>query len=190
MKLIVGLGNPGKQYIFTPHNIGWIALDTLSRYWGVKWNFKKKFSAEIALTEQKYLLVKPQTYMNLSGIAIKSIMHYYHLNINNLLVIHDDIDLPFLSIRFQKNRGAAGHNGLKNINQELGSQNYTRLRIGMKPPNLSPTLTTTTPKNISVLKPFTKTQTDLLPNFLNTIIDVTEYYIKEGLNKTANNFNS
>ena len=216
MKLIVGLGNPGKKYLLTPHNIGWIVADALALQWAVSWQSKKKFSSEIASIEQKnILLVKPLTYMNLSGQAVKSLINYYRLDPSeDLLVIHDDIDLPFLSLRFQKNRGPAGHNGLKSINTELGTQDYTRLRIGMKKKEITESsnladnnenkeqwnlshlpMNIGLPTNYSssemqVLKTFTKAEQKLLSDFLNTSIESIEYFLNEGLAKAANRYNS
>ena len=215
MKTIVGLGNPGKKYLLTPHNIGWIAVDALAHYLNITWNSKKKLSAQIASVEQKNtLLVKPLTYMNLSGQAVKSVMNYYRLSPSeDLLVIHDDIDLPFLSLRFQKNRGPAGHNGLKNINEEIGTQDYSRLRIGMKKKAVEPSsdsdknnkkkeqlILSHLPMNIGlftnysssemqVLKTFTKKEQDLLPDFLNVAIEAIQYFLSEGLEKAANRYN-
>ena len=230
MKLIVGLGNPGEKYLLTPHNIGWIFIDALAHFFNIKLQSKKKFSAEIALTEdKKVIFLKPLTYMNLSGKAVKSVMNFYNINLEDLLVIHDDTDLPFLSLRFQKNRGPAGHNGLKNINEELASQNYTRLRIGMQAfieqeyqkethststqdqakvsdedenkkenwlsslPPINPLLLTNHPSpqlTRLVLKPFTKKEQALLPDFLNKTIEAIEYFLSEGLEKSANRYNS
>ena len=209
MNIIVGLGNPGKKYILTPHNIGWIVVDALSTYYEVNWLVKKKHSCEIAVVEkEKILLVKPLTYMNLSGVSVKNLIDYYKVPLDNLLVIHDDIDLPFLSFRFQKNRGPAGHNGLKSINKELGSQDYSRVRIGMgvKPvndqENSSEGLPATySPLNIglgmpspssqiNVLKPFTKEEQSLISEFLNTAISSVEYFLSNGWEKAANRYNS
>ncbi len=230
MKLIVGLGNPGEKYLLTPHNIGWILIDALAHFFNIKLQSKKKFSSEIALTEDKKIIfLKPLTYMNLSGKAVKSVMDFYKLSLDDLLVIHDDTDLPFLSLRFQKNRGPAGHNGLKNINEELASQNYTRLRIGMQAfieqeyqkethstatqnqtkvydqdenkkenwlsslPPVNPLLLTNHPTpNLTrlVLKPFTKKEQELLPDFLNKTIEAFEYFLSEGLEKSANRYNN
>ena len=229
MKLIVGLGNPGEKYLLTPHNIGWILIDALVHFFNIKLQSKKKFSSEIAFTEDKKIIfLKPLTYMNLSGTAVKSVMDFYKLSLDDLLVIHDDTDLSFLSLRFQKNRGPAGHNGLKNINEELASQNYTRLRIGMQafieqeyqkethaistqnqtkvsdedenkkenwlsslPPIDSLLFTHPVPKLIRlVLKPFTKKEQELLPDFLNKTIEAIEYFLLEGLEKSANRYNS
>lgn len=239
--IIIGLGNPGDKYLLTPHNIGWIVLDALANHLGINWQLKKHFSAKLS-EEKDILLIKPMTYMNLSGVAVKSVMNYYKLSIEQILVIHDDIDLPFLSLRFQKNRGPAGHNGLININKELGSQNYTRLRVGMnvftelvspntkknnkenandesnnnekhkaldqksiflskaknlfsmshlKPaikPAIKPSIKNS--KKTQVLKPFSKREQDLLPEFLETAMESILFFIKEGLEKTANRYNS
>ena len=216
MKLIVGLGNPGKKYLLTPHNIGWIVVDALAHQLDILWHSKKKFSSEIASVEQKkILLVKPLTYMNLSGQAVKSLINYYHLNPpDNLLVIHDDIDLPFLSLRFQKNRGPGGHNGLRSINEELGTQDYTRLRIGMKkeetaesshsddnstkeeqwsfshlPMNIG-LPTNYTSSEMQVLRTFTKKEQNSLANFLNGAAEAIQYFLSDGLEKAANRYNS
>lgn len=209
MNIIVGLGNPGKKYILTPHNIGWIVVDALSTYYEVNWLVKKKHSCETAIIEkEKILLVKPLTYMNLSGLSVKSLIDYYKVSLDNLLVIHDDIDLPFLSFRFHKNRGPAGHNGLKSINKELGSQDYSRMRIGMgaKPVNSQEDSSeglpaTYSPINIglgmpspssqiNVLKPFTKEEQSVISGFLNTAISSVEYFLSHGWEKTANRYNS
>ena len=174
MKLIAGLGNPGEKYLLTPHNIGWIVIDALAQHWGLSWRTEKKFSSQIAKKED-LLLLKPLTYMNLSGSAVQSATQYYRVELDDLLVIHDDTDLDFLSLRFQKNRGPAGHNGVKSIHQELGSQDYTRMRIGM-------------PQG-RVLKPFTKKEQSALPDFLNQAVEAVTHYLKEGLEKTANRYN-
>ena len=185
MKLIAGLGNPGEKYLLTPHNIGYMTVDAVARHQDLKWSLKKKHSAWTA-AGSGFLLAKPGTYMNLSGTALKSLIHYYRVNLDQLLIIHDDLDLPFLSRRWQKNRGPAGHNGLKNINQELKSQNYARLRIGVKTEN---TQEASFDRSQRVLKPFTKREREILPDFLNNTVSAILYFIKEGLEKTANRCN-
>ena len=195
MKLIVGLGNPGEKYLLTPHNIGWMVMDAFIHHLSIQWNSKNKFSSQIAfLNQKKILLAKPTTYMNLSGVAVQSIINYYRISLNDLLVIHDDTDLPFLSLRFQKNRGPAGHNGLRSINRELGSQNYNRLRIGMREEEKNQTETVNTshkPKGNQrqVLKPFTKTEQESLPDFLHKAIEAILYFTKESVEKAANRYN-
>ena len=188
MKLIVALGNPGKKYLLTPHNIGWLVAEALVHSLGpslnnLAWRSQKKWQAEVAMVEKpKCLLVKPLTYMNLSGLAVKAVLNYYHLDLNNLLVIQDDTDLPFLSFKFQKNRGPAGHNGIKSIHKELGSPNYVRLRIGMG-------ALETAPVKRDVLKPFSQKEQALLPSFLNKALEAVLYFVEEGFEKTANLYN-
>ncbi len=135
MLLCVGLGNPGQQYLMTRHNIGFMALDAISQSYDFP-TFKKKFQGEYA--ERKFGdvslgLLKPQTYMNLSGASVQSAMAFYKLKPENLLVIHDDLDLVPGQIKVKLGGGAGGHNGLKSIDQTIGN-NYWRLRLGIGHP--------------------------------------------------------
>lgn len=132
MKIIVGLGNPGTKYIFTRHNLGFMLIDALAE----EASFQKKYNSliqKVQINEQKAILVKPQTFMNLSGQAIKEIMNFYKIELENLLVIHDDKDQVFGKMKFQKTRGDGGHKGIKNIHKELQTNNYTRLKLGIGP---------------------------------------------------------
>ncbi|QHX36236.1 peptidyl-tRNA hydrolase [Spiroplasma sp. TIUS-1] len=132
-KLIVGLGNPGKDYQNTRHNFGWIIIDFLLE----KYGFDKKqetLKSELYFTKingKKVILQKPLTYMNLSGEAVVSVMNFYKINKNDLLIIHDDKDLDFAKPRFKNNGSAGGQNGVKNIIQHLGTQDFNRLRVGI-----------------------------------------------------------
>ena len=129
MKIIVGLGNPGSKYLFTRHNLGFILIDAL----GGDRLFQNKYKSQIQKTEienETVLLVKPQTFMNLSGQAVQQIIHFYKIPLENLLVIHDDKDLPFGTMKFQKSRGDGGHNGIKSIHKELGTKDYSRFKNG------------------------------------------------------------
>ncbi len=137
MKLIVGLGNPGKKYAQTRHNAGWLALDDFADAYGVEPGaWKNDFHSNIAetlLLGQKILLAKPQTFMNLSGQAVKEICAYHKLTPGkNLLVVHDDIDLVLGVIRQTESSSDAGHNGVANIIAELGTQDFRRIRIGIE----------------------------------------------------------
>ncbi|HON08282.1 MAG TPA: aminoacyl-tRNA hydrolase [Verrucomicrobiota bacterium] len=132
--LIVGLGNPGEQYARTRHNVGFMALERLGKSLSARWVFERTFCANVATVrhqERKVLLCNPQTYMNLSGKSVASIVNYYHLKLENLLVVSDDADLPLGSIRMRPSGGTGGHHGLESIEQALGTQNYARLRIGI-----------------------------------------------------------
>lgn len=135
MKLIVGLGNPGKEYKNTRHNIGFDVLEHLAEKLGLP-NFKmeKKFNAETsssALPSGKVVLVKPQTFMNNSGSSVRAIMEFYKMTPADLIVIHDDKDIVMGETKFQNNRGSAGHNGVKSIIEHLGTQDFTRVRVGI-----------------------------------------------------------
>ncbi len=135
MLLCVGLGNPGQQYLMTRHNIGFMAIDTIANSYDFP-IFKKKFQAEYC--ERKFDaisvgLIKPQTYMNLSGAAVQSAMAFYKLKLEQLLVIHDDLDLIPGQVKVKLGGGTGGHNGLKSIDQAIGN-NYWRLRLGIGHP--------------------------------------------------------
>ena len=138
MKLIVGLGNPGKDYQKTRHNLGFMVLDALQKKLkasGISsWELSKKFNAEICgltLNNEKIILAKPMTFMNNSGEAIQLIAHFYKLTLADLIVVQDDKDLKLGDLRVQTNRSDAGHNGIKSIIQHLKSQNFTRVRLGV-----------------------------------------------------------
>jgi len=136
MILIVGLGNPGDEYKNTRHNVGFIAVDRLSDRYNFNWQHKSKFNADIAVGEcelGKIILCKPDTFMNLSGQAVQPIMSFYKIPLENMIVIHDDIDLPLAKIKYKLSGGAGGHNGLKSLDKIVGS-NYHRIRIGIDRP--------------------------------------------------------
>lgn len=154
MKLVIGLGNPGKQYQKTRHNIGFIVLDALqeklSRHEdGIplaagkeerisKWELSKKFNAEVSgltLNNEKIILAKPMTFMNESGIAVQLLTHFYKLTARDLIIVHDDKDLKLGDIRIQTDKSSAGHNGVQSIIDHIGTQNFTRVRIGVASDN-------------------------------------------------------
>lgn len=139
MKLIVGLGNPGIKYENTRHNIGFKTIDFLINKLRDDYNFKliNKFNAqiiEIKNNQDKIILVKPLTYMNLSGEAIIRIVKWYKLDLEDILVIHDDLDLPVGKIRFRLKGGSGGHNGISSLIQHLGTENFKRIKIGIDRP--------------------------------------------------------
>ena len=130
MKLIVGLGNPGIKYKKTRHNLGFRVIGELAE------KFQSAFNAEISekrIKNQKIILVKPQTFMNNSGMAVKSIMDYYKIPVEDVIIIHDDIDLPLGEIKIQQGRSSAGHKGVQSVIDNLGSKDFIRIRIGIKP---------------------------------------------------------
>ncbi len=136
MILIAGLGNPGNNYNNTRHNIGFTAVDTISDQYNLSWLSKSKFNSEISAGDceiGKIILCKPNTFMNLSGSAVKSIARFYKIDLDKIIVIHDDIDLSLGKIKHKIGGSSGGHNGLKSINNLVGA-NYQRLRIGVGRP--------------------------------------------------------
>lgn len=138
MKLIVGLGNPGKEYEHTRHNMGFMAVDEIAKSLNIKID-KKKFNGlycEILKNGEKVLLMKPQSYINLSGDVIRQYMDYFKIDITDLLIICDDMDTEFGKIKLKYKGGSAGHNGLKNIELNLKTQDYKRIKIGISRDNI------------------------------------------------------
>ncbi|WP_417904919.1 aminoacyl-tRNA hydrolase [Candidatus Tisiphia endosymbiont of Micropterix aruncella] len=134
--VVVGLGNIGKEYQNTRHNVGFTAVERLSEYYKFSWNSKDKFHAELAqgiIGGHKVLLAKPLTYMNLSGKALQAICSYYNVKLQNIFVLHDDIDLETGRIKYKLAGGSGGHNGLKSLDQCIGND-YHRIRIGVGRP--------------------------------------------------------
>lgn len=186
MFLIVGLGNPGSKYAFNRHNIGFLACD----YWLKSLNGSdyreehKALTKKFKLNDHDVLLAKPQTFMNLSGESVVAMMNFYKIPKENLLVIHDDIDLPFGTMKLQHNRGAGGQNGVKSISQLLGHSEYARLKMGVGRPS-HPDFAVSD----YVLGNFPKEEAAVLDRYLETAADAVESFILEGLNKASTKFN-
>lgn len=139
MKLVVGLGNPGKKYEKTRHNVGFMVLDKLQErlnehYKLSEWSLSKKFNAIVCggvVGDYKVLLTKPMTFMNSSGQSVQLIGHFYRLVPEHVIVVHDDKDLPLGEVKVQKDRGHAGHNGVKSIMEYMGTKEFFRVRVGV-----------------------------------------------------------
>lgn len=135
MKLIVGLGNPGKEYEKTRHNVGFMFIDFFAtKHSSSPFQLKKKFNTKIADVDvqgEKYLLAKPQTYMNDSGRSIYEITHFYDIPPEDIVIVHDDLDIQFGEFKIQTGRGPKDHNGLLSIEQNLKNKEFTRVRIGV-----------------------------------------------------------
>jgi len=178
--LITGLGNPGKQYQDTRHNAGFLALDRIAHHHHLKISSKKFNSSylETNLWENKVILLKPQTYMNLSGQAILAFCQYYKIPSHHVIVIHDDIDLPFSEVRTKTKGGHAGHNGLKSIMECLETDIFKRIRIGIGRP---PTTIQNKEDDISnyVLSPFNSEQKKGLPTLFETVSQHLEKMLAE-----------
>ena len=133
MKLIVGLGNPGKEYENTRHNIGYITLEKCSKKYNFEFN-KNKFTGsygETIINDEKYLFLLPEKYMNLSGEVVRDYVNYFKIDIDDILIISDDLDMETGKVKLKPNGSSGGHNGLKNIELHLGTSNYKRLKIGI-----------------------------------------------------------
>jgi len=138
LKVVVGLGNPGAKYEKTRHNAGFVFLDHLASMYGVGWSLQSRFQgalAECVIGGQRLVLLKPQTFMNLSGVSVGGVLRYYKFQPSELLVIHDELDLPEGVIRLKRDGGHAGHNGLKDIISHIATRDFYRLRVGIGRPS-------------------------------------------------------
>ena len=139
-KFIIGLGNPGKEYIKNRHNIGFLLIENFSEKYDLKFTLKNKFKSwysETKINDSTYRLFMPNTFMNNSGEAVRAIVDWYKIDLDQLFVIVDDIDLPLGKIRFRKKGSSGGHNGLKDIINKLQTENFNRIKIGIGAPPIS-----------------------------------------------------
>ncbi len=182
MKLIVGLGNPGNDYKDTRHNVGFLVLDS---YLNTS-DWKEKFNAlyhEERINGEKVVFVKPLTYMNLSGDAVGQFVNYFDIDLNDILVIHDDLDLTFGTYKLKKNSSAAGHNGIKSIINRLGSDSFARLKIGISHDKSIDT-------KDYVLGKFSKSEKDKLTEMQKDFAKIIESFIIDGIERTMNIYNT
>ncbi len=181
MKLITGLGNIGEKYCFTRHNAGFMVLDKWAMDNNISFREEKKLKCFIAKMGDN-LLIKPTTFMNLSGEAVRAVMDYYKIDVKNLLIIYDDIALDLGRIRFRANGSDGGHNGIKSIIKHTGTKEFDRLKIGIGPqPNI--------PSENYVLQNFAQNQLPELKNVLKTAIEAVEFYLDNGIQKAQNQYN-
>lgn len=186
MKLLVGLGNPGARYEKNRHNMGFMVIDALAQQGGVSVNKKQgqALIGQMFISGKKVLLVKPQTYMNLSGQAVMELLNYYQDRIDDIIVIHDDLDLEFGRLRFKRGGGTGGHNGLKSISRMLNSPDYSRLKIGIgKPPDAMKV------ENY-VLSDFLPEESIDLPQLIQQSLEGLRTWCLEGIEKAMNKFNA
>jgi PTH1 family peptidyl-tRNA hydrolase len=183
-KIVIGLGNPGEQYAQTRHNIGWMVLDRLADRAG--WSGRGRTKDASAVVGGRFkgldvLLVKPLTFMNDSGIAVRKVLGREHAPLNEMLVVVDDFSLPFGKLRFREGGGPGGHNGLRSIIGELGSEAFSRLRVGIGEPGRG--------FADHVLSKFAPEERLRLDELLDAAADAVEAWAREGTNKAANRFN-
>lgn len=185
MKLVVGLGNPGNQYAETRHNIGWMVLDRLADRHGRSGRGRQRDASstiELRTKGLELVLAKPQTYMNDSGLAVRKLMARERVPLGDLLVVADDFSLPFGKLRFREAGSHGGHNGLRSIIDELGTEKYSRLRVGIGEPGRGAI--------DHVLSKFAADEQTRLPILLDAAADAVEAWAREGTSKAANRFNS
>lgn len=197
MKLIVGLGNPGAKYQLTRHNIGFLFIDALVEAVAGSRAYKSEFKAEtqkIRIGAEQVIVCKPQTFMNLSGESVQPLLGFYNVSMDDLLVVHDEVDVPFAQMKFQRKRGHGGHNGIRNIHQMLGSDDYGRLRLGVGRPPVFVDDDGEKRKAVMevhewVLNNFSKEEMSKMPDFLNQAIKGAEVWCAKGISAASTEFN-
>ena len=184
MKLIVGLGNPGKEYDKTRHNVGFRMIDKITDNLNVEIN-KEKFDGkygEKVINDEKYLFLKPQRYMNLSGTVIKQFVDYFKININDIIIICDDLDMEVGKIRLRTKGSSGGHNGLKDIEKNLGTSEYKRIKVGIAN---NKTIDT----KDYVLGKFSKEENIIINNCEKIFVDIFNDYLKLSFDKLMSKYN-
>ena len=185
MKIVVGLGNPGRRYEGTRHNVGFAVLDSLANG-PVASGFQSRFQAQVAeLSEQgeKVLLVKPETFMNLSGRCVRQVVDFYQLPLSDLLVVCDDVNLPLGKLRLRARGTHGGHNGLRDIQAHLGTTEYSRLRIGVGAPPEEGMVD-------YVLGRFRPSERPLIEDALNLATQAVIFWVQNGIEKSMNQYNA
>lgn len=187
MTIIIGLGNPGDKYEKTRHNVGFMFLDKVAEKFNFsEFNLSKKFHSQIAEGEiagKKAILVKPQTFMNESGIAVETIIGYYKIPLSDILVVHDEIDIPLGNIKIVHGRGSAGHKGVKSIIEKFGDD-FTRFRIGIGPETSKKQKT-----EKFVIDNFSKKETVALKHTFKKTQQALEDFLNDGVEKAMNKYN-
>jgi len=183
--LLIGLGNPGREYADTRHNFGFMLIDRIA----VRLNARgmkvqsKAIITNASFEERKLILAKPQTFMNLSGQSVQGLVHFYKLPLSNVMILSDDLDLPFGTIRIRASGGPGGQRGLSSILERLGTKDVPRLRLGIgRPPGRMD------PSNY-VLQNFSKSDMQAISEILDRAADAVLAFVSDGLNKAMNEFN-
>jgi len=185
VKLIVGLGNPGYEYVLTPHNLGFMVVDHLADQCGVQISRTEgaALTAQVRVNGCEVVLAKPQTFMNLSGVSVRRLVERYLVPIEELTVVLDDATLPFGMLRIRKQGSAGGHNGLKSIIGALGSDEFIRVRMGIQPDHPVSNLKS------HVLGRFSRGQLEAVAEMVERAADAVEVIVREGVENAMNQFN-
>lgn len=186
MKLIVGLGNPGIEYQFTPHNLGFLAVDRIANQYGVEVKNRqcRALTARVVIASETVLLAKPETFMNLSGLAVRELVDKNDLHPEaDLIVIQDELDFPLGALRIHRNRSSAGHNGIESVIGALGTQDFLRIRMGVAPE-----------RKIAdgmsyLLSPLRKAALEIVDGMLDTATEAVKVILTEGPAAAMNRFN-
>lgn len=187
VKMIVGLGNPGSKYEKTKHNIGFMAIDNIVKNFDVTFTDDKNFKAQIGSTfinHEKVYFVKPTTFMNNSGIAVKALLTYYNIDITDLIVIYDDLDMEVSKLRLRSKGSAGGHNGIKSIIAHIGTQEFNRIKVGIGRPLKGMTVIN------HVMGQFNTEDNIAISLTLDRVVNAVKFYLQENdFEKTMQKFN-
>ena len=186
MKLIVGLGNPGIEYQFTPHNLGFLAVDRIANEYGVEVRNRqcRALTGRVVIGSETVLLAKPETFMNLSGISVRELVSKHEVRVEeDLVVIQDELDFPLGTLRLQRRRSSAGHNGIESIINALGTQDFLRVRMGVAPDHKIE-------DGMSyLLAPLRKAQLKVVEEMLEVAAEAVKTILRDGAAAAMNRFN-
>lgn len=183
--MVAGLGNPGYEYVLTPHNLGFMVIDHLADQCGVQVSRTEgaALTAQVSIAGSEVALAKPQTFMNLSGVSVRRLVERYLVPLDELIVVLDEAALPFGTLRIRKKGSAGGHNGLKSIIEALGSDEFIRIRLGIQPDHPVSNLKS------HVLGRFSRGQLEAVAGMVDRAAEAVEVIIREGVDGAMNKFN-
>ncbi len=185
MKWIIGLGNPGAAYQHNRHNVGFMVMDRAAEQWGISVT-QHKFKAVMGeghVKGEKVYVLKPMTYMNLSGESMRAFMDFYKASLEDLIIVYDDMDTPFGQIRLRYQGSAGGHNGIKSIIAHAGTQSFNRIRVGVSRPTPGYSIVD------YVLADFTKEESKTLPDVVQRAVEALEFSLENNFDKTMARYN-
>jgi peptidyl-tRNA hydrolase, PTH1 family len=191
MKLIVGLGNPGPQYAFTPHNAGFLAIDRIAEICDAQvsnWR-GRALTARTKLAGHDVLLAKPETFMNLSGLSVRALMEELEIDVEDLIVLYDELAIPLGTLRIRERGSAGGHNGVKSISGVLGTEEWIRVRIGIGKPPLESGREVKAGGTDYLLAPMRKAELAVLDEVLDQAVRAVEAVLTKGVGAAMNEFN-
>ncbi|MBI5682402.1 MAG: aminoacyl-tRNA hydrolase [Deltaproteobacteria bacterium] len=194
MYLIIGLGNPGARYEFTRHNIGFLAVDYIADSFDISLNKKSRKAVwgKGCISGKEVIIAKPQTFMNLSGEAVKSLADFFHIETKDIIVIYDDVDLDFGTVRIKKSGGSGGHRGMESIIGQLGTKDFPRIRLGIGRPEKQGQGARGKGQEDTadyVLSPFSFEEEERLPEIFNRTKEAVVTILEHGVEKAMNKFN-